>query len=74
MTPDRKSNNIIDLYSGSGVEHGDRYGLEGHGSILCRGKRFFYSIEPDRFWSPPNFLSVGYRGIFPLGKAAEACR
>jgi hypothetical protein len=28
--------------------------------------------SPDRLWGPPNLLYIGYRELFPGGKAAEA--
>jgi hypothetical protein len=41
------------------------YGLDGQGSILGRGKRFFSTPQcPDRLWTPPSLLSNGYHGLF----------
>jgi hypothetical protein len=36
------------------------------------GARFFLLQCPDRHWGPPNFLSDGYLGLFPRGKAVGA--
>jgi hypothetical protein len=36
-----------------------------------KGQRFFSSLpHPDLLWGPPSLPSNGYRGFFPLGKAA----
>jgi hypothetical protein len=46
------------------------YGLYYRGSILDRGRGFFFwPLRPDRLWGPPSLLSNGYRGPFPGGKA-----
>jgi hypothetical protein len=48
------------------------YGLDDWGSIPGRGReRMFFSSppRPDWLWVPPNFLSNGFRGSFPRGKA-----
>jgi hypothetical protein len=48
------------------------YRLDGRGSIPRRGRDFISSLpRRDRFRGPPSFLSNGYRGNLPKGKAAE---
>jgi hypothetical protein len=57
-------------YSSVGTAMG--YGLNGWGSILDRGKRFFSIPQrPDWLWGAPSLLSNWHRGPFPGGKAAE---
>jgi hypothetical protein len=58
--------NIKVSYRAVGIATG--YGLHdgGVGVLVPVGARFFSSAcRPDRFWSPPTFLSNGYRGLFP---------
>jgi hypothetical protein len=46
------------------------YGLDDRGVRVRApiGSRMFCSpCRPDRHWRPPNFLSNGYRGLFPRG-------
>jgi hypothetical protein len=43
------------------------YGLGDRDLIPVRDKFFFSPYCPDRLWGPPNFLSSGYRGLFPRG-------
>jgi hypothetical protein len=53
---------------GSSVSIVSDYGLDDRGSILDRGRGFFfYPIRPDRLWGPPSLLSNGYRGVISLG-------
>jgi hypothetical protein len=43
-----------------------RYGLDGQGSILSRGKKFFCSSQyPELLRGQPNLLANGYRGLHP---------
>jgi hypothetical protein len=52
------------------------YGLDDRGSELeSRGgvKNFLSPRPPDWFWGPPNFLSNGYWGFFPLGVKRQGC-
>jgi hypothetical protein len=45
--------------------------MGGGGSSPGRGWEFFSSpSRPDRLWGPPNLVSDGTRGSFPVGKAA----
>jgi len=47
--------------------------MDERGWILGRGRDL--SSSPMclyRLWSPPSIPSSGYRGLFPLGRAAEA--
>jgi hypothetical protein len=51
------------------------YGLDDRGvgvRVPVGSRMFFSSRRPDRFWSPPNLLSNGYRGLFSEGKTAGA--
>jgi hypothetical protein len=49
------------------------YGLDDRGLNPDGGWEFFSSPPClDRLWGPPNFLSKGYGGAFPGGKAAGA--
>jgi hypothetical protein len=51
-----------------------RYG-DSRGSILGKGKRFFFSSQrPDWRWDSPNLLSNGYRGFFPRGGSGKTIR
>jgi hypothetical protein len=46
------------------------YGMDdrGVGVQVPAGSRIFSSPRrPDRFWGPPNLLSNGFEGLFPLG-------
>jgi hypothetical protein len=45
-----------------------QYGLDGQGSILGRGRRFFlFPRRPDRLWSPPCLIYNGHRGAIFQG-------
>jgi hypothetical protein len=39
-----------------------------HGSIAGGGKRFFFSFNIQRDWSPPSLLINVYQGVFPGGR------
>jgi hypothetical protein len=43
------------------------YGLDDPGSIPGNARFFSSPQRPDRLWGPPNFLSYGYRRLFPRG-------
>jgi hypothetical protein len=60
-----------DRISSFSIELG--YGLDIRDSILCRGKRFFPTLQrTDRPRVPPSLLSIGYRDPFPGGEAGGA--
>jgi hypothetical protein len=51
------------------------YKLEGRGSILGRGERFFSSPQhPDRLSGPPSLLSNAYLELFPLGYSGRSVK
>jgi hypothetical protein len=57
---------------GSAVGIAPGYGLDcgGIGVQVPVGSRILTSpYRPDRLWGLPSFLSFGYRGSFPWGKA-----
>jgi hypothetical protein len=65
------SSNIGSQDSAVGIATG--YGLDdrGVGVRVPVGSRIFSSPRRRyRLWRPPNLLPNGYRGLFPLGKAA----
>jgi hypothetical protein len=48
------------------------YMLDGRGSILGRGKRFFCATQrSDRLWCPPSLLTSGYGTLSPAVKRLE---
>jgi hypothetical protein len=59
---------VIRRYDSSvGIATG--YRLDDRGVVVRVpvGSIIFTSYSPDQFWGPPNFLSSGYRGLFPRG-------
>jgi hypothetical protein len=60
-------NTAVGIATGNGLDD------QGVGVRVPAGSRIFTSpCHPDRLWGPPNFLSSGYRGSFPGGKADGA--
>jgi len=49
------------------------YGLDDRGSVLSKGREFFFSPpRPDRLWGPPGLPSNEKQVLFPGSKAAAA--
>jgi hypothetical protein len=66
---------VLDKSRDSAVGIATAYGLadrEAGVRVPVRSRISPLPRRPDRFCGPPNFLSNGYRGFFPRGKAAGA--
>jgi hypothetical protein len=49
------------------------YEPDGRGSISCRPKKLFLSLQrPDRLWHPPRFIPNRYLGFFHRLKRPES--
>jgi hypothetical protein len=51
------------------------YGLEDREvgvRFPVRSRIFTSPCRPDRLWGSPNLPNIGYRGLFPVGKAVGA--
>jgi hypothetical protein len=62
----------VEQVTGESRETG--YGLDGQGSITCRGKRFSLLQCPDQLWGPPSLLLNTYWGLFAWGQRGQGMK